>query len=105
VLIFLTDKINNVVAKTRVVDFNKEYYSKLRLSVTSKVLKEDNVIVVKEFKDEIEASSYVSMYKRTRNHLLDMQKMKILFISEKNLLTLFETNKLEDYQLFFDENY
>lgn len=105
VLIFLTDKINNVVAKTRVVDFNKEYYSKLRLSVTSKVFKEDNVILVKEFKDENEAASYVSMYKRTRNHLLDMQKMKILFISEKNLLTLFETNKLEDYQLFFDENY
>lgn len=105
VLIFLTDKINNVVAKTRVVDFNKEYYGKLRLSVTSKVLKEDNVIVVKQFKDEIEASSYVSMYKRTRNHLLDMQKMKILFISEKNLLTLFDTNKLEEYQLFFDEKY
>jgi len=105
VLIFLTDKINNVVAKTRVVDFNKEYYGKLRLSVTSKVFKEDNVILVKQFKDEIEASSYVSMYKRTRNHLLDMQKMKILFISEKNLLTLFETNKLEEYQLFFDEKY
>lgn len=105
VLIFLTDKINNVVAKTRVVDFNKEYYSKLRLSVTSKVLKEDNVILLKQFKDEIEAASYVSMYKRTRNHLLDMQKMKILFISEKNLLTLFDTSKLEEYQLFFDENY
>ena len=105
VLIFLGDKINNVVAKTRVVDFNKEYYGKLRLNVTSKVLKEDNVILVKQFKDEIEAASYVSFYKRTRNHLLDMQKMKILFISEKNLLTLFDTSKLEDYQLFFDENY
>ncbi|WP_343635896.1 hypothetical protein [Fluviicola sp.] len=105
VLIFLTDKINNVVAKTRVVDFNKEYYGKLRLNVTSKVLKDDNVILVKQFKDDIEAASYVSFYKRTRNHLLDMQKMKILFISEKNLLTLFDTNKLEEYQLFFDENY
>ncbi len=105
VLIFLTDKINNVVAKTRVVDFNKEYYSKLRLSVTSKVFKGDNVILMKQFKDDVEAASYVSFYKRTRNHLLDMQKMKILFISEKNLLTLFDTNKLEEYQLFFDENY
>lgn len=105
VLIFLTEKINNVVAKTRVVDFNKEYYGKLRLSVTSKVFREDNVILVKQFKDEIEAASYVSFYKRTRNHLLDMQKMKILFISEKNLLTLFDTNKLDEYQLFFDENY
>jgi len=105
VLVFLTEKINNVVAKTRVVDFNKEYYSKLRLSVTSKVFKGDNVILMKQFKDEIEAASYVSFYKRTRNHLLDMQKMKILFISEKNLLTLFDTNKLEEYQLFFDENY
>lgn len=105
VMIFLTDKINNVVAKTRVVDFNKEYYSKLRLNVTSKVLKNDNVILVKPFKDELEAGSYVSFYKRTRNHLLDMQKMKILFISEKNLLTLFDTGKLDEYQLFFDENY
>ncbi|MDR0803377.1 hypothetical protein [Fluviicola sp.] len=105
VLIFLTDKINNVVAKTRVVDFNKEYYSRLRLNVTSKVLKDDNVILIKQFKDEIEAASYVSFYKRTRNHLLDLQKMKILFISEKNLLTLFDTGKLDEYQLFFDENY
>lgn len=105
VMIFLTEKINNVVAKTRVVDFNKEYYGRLRLNVTSKVLKEDNVIIVKPFKDEFEAASYVSMYKRTRNHLLDMQKMKILFISEKNLITLFETLKLDEYQLFFDEKY
>ncbi|AEA43160.1 hypothetical protein [Fluviicola taffensis] len=105
VLVFLTDKINNVVAKTRVVDFNKEYYGKLKLNVTSKVFKQDNVILMKQFKDEYEAASYVAMYKRTRNHLLDMQKLKILFISEKNLLTLFESGKLDEYQLFFDEKY
>lgn len=105
VLIFLTEKINNVVAKTRVIDFNKEYFGRQRLSVVSRVLKEDNVIIVKEFKDEIEAASYVSFYKKTRNHLLDMQKLKILYISQKNLATLFETLKLDEYQLYYDEHH
>jgi hypothetical protein len=104
-IIFLTDKVNNVVAKTRVGDFNKEYFGRERLSVLSRVFNKDNVIIVKDFPDEVSAAAYVSMYKKTRNHLLDMQKMKILTISQKNLQTLFETFKLDAYQLFYDEHY
>lgn len=104
-VIFLDEKVNVAIAKTRVADFDKEYYSRLRLNVMAKVFKEQNVLVVKEFENEYKASEYVSMYKKTRNHLLDMQKMKIIFISEDNFRTLFETFKLEEYQLFFDENY
>lgn len=104
-LIFLTDKVNNVVAKTRVGDFNKEYFGRERLSVLSRVLNKDNVIIVKELKDEIAGAKYVSMYKKTRNHLLDMQKMNIVLISQKNLQTLFETFKIAEYQLFYDEHY
>lgn len=104
-LIFLDEKVNATVAKTRVADFDKEYFGKLRLNVIAKVFKDQNVLIVKEFPDERIAADYISTYKKTRKHLLDMQKMRILFISEENLRTLFETFKLDEYQLFFDENY
>ncbi len=105
VMIFLNEKIDNVVAKTRVVDFNKEFFGRDRLSVVSRVLNKDNTIIVREFKDENHAASYVAEYKRTKKYLLDMQKLPILFISQKNMQTLFETQKLDEYQLFFDGNY
>lgn len=104
-IIFLEEKVNATVAKTRVADFDKEYYGKLRLNVIAKIFKDQNVLIVKEFADEFVANEYVNTYKKTRKHLLDMQKMKILFISEENLRILFETQKLDEYQLFFDENY
>ena len=106
VVIFLDEKVNVGVAKTRVVDFNKEFFGRERLSTVSKIYGEKtNIILVKEFPSENEAASYVSTYKRTKKHLMDMQKMKILYISQDNLKTLFETQKLADYELFFDENY
>lgn len=104
-VIFLDEKVNVAIAKTRVADFDKEYYGRLRLNVMAKVYKEQNILIVKEFEDEFKAREYMNTYKKTRKHLLDMQKMKIIFISEDNLRILFETFKLEEYQLFFDENY
>lgn len=104
-VIFLDEKVNVAIAKTRVADFDKEYYGRLRLNVMAKVFKEQNVLIVKEFENEFKAKEYLGTYKKTRKHLLDMQKMKIIFISEDNLRILFETFKLEEYQLFFDENY
>lgn len=106
VIIFLDEKVNVGVAKTRVVDFNKEFFGRERLQTSSKIFGEKtNIVLVKEFPSENEAASYLSTYKRTKKHLMDMQKMKIMYISQDNLKKLFETQKLADYELFFDENY
>lgn len=106
VIVFLEDKVNISVAKSRVVDFNKEFFGRDRLNTSSKIYGEKtNIILVKEFASEIEAASYLSTYKRTKKHLLDLQKMKIIYISQDNLKLLFETQKLAEYELFFDEFY
>ncbi len=107
VLIFLEEdsKINSTVAKTRVADFNKEFYGREKLLTSSKILGKQSVILVKEFKSEDEAAMYVAQYKKTKKHLLDLNKAKILFISTPNMKTLFETMKLDEYELFFEEKY
>ena len=105
-IIFLEDKVNISVAKSRVVDFNKEFFGRDRLNTSTKIYGEKtNIILVKEFPSETEAASYLSTYKRTKKHLLDLQKMKIIYISQDNLKLLFETQKLAEYELFFDEFY
>jgi tetratricopeptide (TPR) repeat protein len=104
-VIFLTDKVNNNVAKTRVVDFTREFFGKDGLNTSSKILKDESVIIVKDFKDEAHARDYYNTYKRTRKHLLDMQNFKILYLTESNFKTLFETQKLAEYEVFFDEYY
>jgi len=104
-VIFLTDKVNNNVAKTRVAEFNKEFFGKAGLATSSKILKDESVIIVKDFKDESQARDYYNTYKRTRKHLLDMQNFKILYLTESNFKVLFETQKLAEYEIFFDEFY
>ena len=105
VLIFLDEKVNGGVAKTRVIDFNKEFFSRGKLNTSSKLFGEKSVILVKEFEDESDAAEYLRVYKKTKKHLMDMQKFKIIYISQENMRLLFETQKLAEYELFFDEFY
>lgn len=105
VLVFLDDNLNSSMAKTRVADFNKEFYGRERLMTSSKIFGKQSVILVKTFDSEDQAAMYVSQFQKTEKHLKELRKAKVLFISDDNLKTLFETMKLEDYQLFFDDNY
>ncbi len=105
VLVFLDDKTSSALARTRVADFNKEFYGREKLNTSSKIFGKQSVILVKEFANEDDAAMYLSQYKKTKKHLMDLQKAKILFVSVGNLKTLFESMKLEEYELFFDESY
>lgn len=105
VLIFLDEKVNGGVAKTRVIDFNKEFFSRGKLNTSSKLFGEKSVILVRDFEDETDAAEYLRVYKKTKKHLMDMQKFKIIYISQENMKLLFETQKLAEYELFFDEFY
>lgn len=105
VLIFLDEKVNGGIAKTRVIDFNKEFFSRGKLNTSSKLFGEKSVILVRDFEDETDAAEYLRVYKKTKKHLMDMQKFKIIYISQENMRLLFETQKLAEYELFFDEFY
>ena len=63
------------------------------------------MLLIQEFEDDTKASNYVKAFKKTRKHLLDLQKAKIFVITQDNLKLLFETKQLEEYELFYDEYY
>lgn len=108
VIVFLEPGDNVNMSKTKVVDFNREFMSRERLRVDSKIYGEGNnqsVIVISEFEDESKASEYVRTYKKTRKHLLELQNAKIFMITNDNLKILFQKRNLAEYESFYEEYY
>lgn len=106
VIIFLDKTEGANMAKTKVSDFNKEFFSRDKLKVSSKIFTDDqSVVLVQEFPTDLKAKEYVRVYKQTRKHLLDLQKAKILIITQENMKVLFEKKNLAEYELFHEENY
>ncbi len=105
VLIFLGEKDNIDIAKSKVSDFTREFFPKSKLKVTTSLLGTTNIIMLAEFPDERAAREYVKKYTETRKYLLDLQKAKKVIISPKNIKLLFQTSKLDEYQQFYEEYY
>ncbi len=106
VLIFLGEKDNPDLSKNKVSDFNKEFFPKSKVKVSSKLYGDNqSVIALQDFATENEAKDYVRKYKATRKYLLDLQKATIIVITPKNMKTLFDNHDLQQYQLFYDEFY
>jgi hypothetical protein len=97
---------NTNLSKTKVSDFNREFFSRDKLSVSSKIFGTDqSMILVQKFKDADAAADYVSAFKSTRKYLMDLQKARILIITQENMKVLFEKQNLQEYMIFFEENY
>lgn len=106
VIVFLDKKDNSTMAKTKISDFNKEFFSRDKLKVSSKIYGADqSILLIQEFDNDMKAAEYVRVYKATRKHLMDLQKAKILVITQENMKVLFETQKLQEYETFYDEYY
>lgn len=107
VIIFLDKNENSGTAKSKVSDFNREFFSRDGLKVSSKIFGDDqSVILVQDFKNDVTASNYVRIFKATRKHLLDLQKAKIMVITQENMKLLFEKKELlQEYETFYDEFY
>lgn len=106
VLIFMGPSDNVDLSKNKVSDFNREFFPKGKVKVTSKLYGDNqSVILLQDFATENEAKEYVRKYKTTRKYLLDLQNAKIIIITAKNMKILFETKELTQYETFFDEYY
>jgi len=106
VIIFLDEKQSSSMAKSKISDFNREFFSRDKLKVSSKIYgAEQSVILVDEFENDMDAAEYIRVYKRTRKYLLDLQNAKILMITNDNLKVLFQRRNLEEYEIFHDEYY
>jgi tetratricopeptide (TPR) repeat protein len=106
VLIFIDKKVSSTSERTKVSDFNREFFGRDKLKTSSKIYGNDqSVILVEEFKLDKDALEYIRVFKKTRKHLLDLQKAKIILITRDNLKLLFETQKLQEYEDFMLEYY
>lgn len=104
VLVFLEKEINASTAKARVADFNKDIFSKERLSVNPSIFNSNqNILIIKDMTESV-ALDYIKTFKKTKK-LMEVQKMKIMAINQENMKLLFETNKLTEYESFYAEFY
>jgi tetratricopeptide (TPR) repeat protein len=107
-IVFLNPGESSAAAKTKIVDFNREFMSRQNLKVDSKLYGEGNsqsVVVITEFENESKAADYIRTYKNTRKHLLDLQNAKIMMITQDNLKILFQKRNLAEYEKFYEEFY
>lgn len=106
VLIFIDQKDNIDVSKSKISDFTREFFPKSRAKITTNLFNgTQNIVMVAEFPTEFDAKDYVSTYKKTKKYLLTLQNAKTLIISPKNLKLLFDTKELEQYETFYYEYY
>ncbi|MFK7787711.1 MAG: hypothetical protein AB8B56_21500 [Crocinitomicaceae bacterium] len=105
VVIFPDAKRSTSDVKARISDFHREFFSRDKLKLKSKVFKDGSVIIVDDFENESEAGKYVTAYKRTRKYLLDLQNAKIMMISQENLIILLQKQDSKEYDLFYEEYY
>ena len=106
VIVFLDKNESSNVGKTRVADFNREFFSRDKLKTSTKIFKEDqSIVLIQQFDNDLKANEYIRVFKQTRKHLMDMQKAKIMAITQENMKTLFETGNLIEYDKFYEENY
>ena len=105
-LIFLDEKQSSNNEKGNVVDFDREFFSRLKLKVSSKIFGgSQNVIFVEEFENQETVQEYLSTFKSTRKHITKLHNNTIIIISKKNLKTLFETQNLSEYETFSIQNF
>lgn len=106
VMVILPEGESSSAAKSKVIEFNREYFGRERLKVSSKIYTtEQSVITISGFKDEMSASGYLNQYKNTRKHLLDLQNADIFIITLDNMRVLFSKHNLEEYKDFYLEYY
>lgn len=106
IIVFLDKEDNSNTEKIKVAEFNREFFSRDKLRVSSKIYGDDqSIILVQAFPDDLKAIEYIRVFKATRKHLMDLQKAKIVIITQENMKILFEKRNLPEYELFYDEFY
>ncbi len=106
IMIILPEKMSTTTAVNRISNFNKEFFGLEPLQLDTKLLGlEQSVITVKDFDNEIKASTYINAFKNTKKHLLDLGEAKIYMISKENMSTLFQRLDLAEFEKFYEEYY
>jgi hypothetical protein len=94
--------------KVAISNFNKKFYSTDKLKVTNSFVNKDNqIIIVRRFKNVERAMSYYNNFMNDDEQLKKVNEKNFVtfLISSKNFTKLFKSGDIEGYDLFFQENY
>lgn len=107
VMIILEKSEASNTVKSKVSDFNREFFSKSALKVSSKIFgdNDQSVVLVQDFDNDEGAKEYVRTFKLSKKHVNSLKNYKIFAITQENLKILFDTKQLQEYELFYDEFY
>lgn len=105
VIIFLDDAMDVEEALEDLEYFNESLFDDFNYEMTEKQYDNKNLILVQEFQDVAEAKDYQRVFKSSKKQKLDLTKVSLYIISKENLKILYEKQNLEEYELFYEENY
>jgi hypothetical protein len=93
--------------KVKISNFNKASFSGSNLKTSSSFLNStDQLILVKQFNNVSGAIDYHTAFKVNKTQLKSINTNPDFFvISDKNLAALYLEKNLQDYLLFFENNY
>jgi hypothetical protein len=106
VIILLKDDQNMNTTAGNVSNFNRDYFSRLRLSSISQMYnKETNLVLVKDFKTAPETVAYIRDFKKAKRYVVNLKENEILLISKENFKIMLQQQKLAEYKKFYKSNY
>lgn len=106
VIVMLDKETNSNSAKVKIVDFNREFFSRKRINVASSAYSSDqSMVILSDFENESDAADYIRVYRQTRKHLMDLQNAQIMMITDENLKVVIQQQKLKEYETFYEEYY
>ena len=107
-IVYPNTKGNVNKVKVAISNFNKKFYSNDKLKVTNSFVNKDNqIIIVRRFKNVERAMSYYNNFVNDEEQLkkVNDENFVTFLISSKNFTKLFKSGDIEGYDLFFQENY
>ena len=108
VLFFAEESSGNINSlKNKLSNFNKSSFSKSSLKTSNSFLNaQDQLIIVQEFDDLIDAMDYYDALRVNKGALKGtFNEFECFIISEKNLGALYIGKDLAKYMTFFNANY
>ena len=105
VIVFLDDAMDVEETLEDMESFNESLFDDFNYEMTEKQYDNKNFVLVQEFQDVFEAKDYARVFKSSKKQKLDLTKVSLYIITKENLKILYEKQNLEEYELFYEENY
>jgi tetratricopeptide (TPR) repeat protein len=107
-LVFPNKGVNANDLKNTISDFNSSFFGDKGIKVTNSFINSDNqILILRSFNDKTDALDYYNTFVKNTTILKDInsQNFDRFVISTKNFTSLFKQKQVEEYMMFFEENY